>query len=67
MHRSREEMAIQFSRFHTEHGHDNMGVWRLQRKIHKTELLLWLKYAPLPLDRIIPVIYQDGYDGRLVV
>jgi len=27
-----------------------MGVWCLQRKVHKTELLLWLRYAPNSLS-----------------
>jgi len=41
MHRSREEMPNSIQSFsHTQYECDKMGVWCLQRKIHKTELLL---------------------------
>ena len=35
-----EKWLIQVSRFHTQYENDKMGLCCLQRKIHKTELLL---------------------------
>ena len=35
-----KKWLIQFSRFHTQYENDKMGLCCLQRKIHKTELLL---------------------------
>ena len=35
-----KKWLIQFSRFYAQYENDKMGLWCLQRKIHKTELLL---------------------------
>jgi len=43
-----KKWLIQCSRFHTQYENDKMGLWCLQRKIHKTELLLRLSAGALP-------------------